>query len=115
MWQGRKTCRLLFPDANSDALGCAANAAGIPKAAGPLVSKEQLARRQAITRTWPWLLANDCQYLREISDCFYDLVCNGKMSLKELIGYVRSVEPDCVAESQTHPEQSLLQESMPVP
>jgi len=37
------------------------------------------------------------------------------MSLKELIGYVRSVEPDCVAESQTHPEQSLLQESMPVP
>lgn len=44
---------------------------------------------------WPWLESNDNAMLEEIANLFDTKVCNGRMTLDQLIEYIAQIEPPC--------------------
>lgn len=91
---GSATCKMEPGDWNSCALGCAMNAEGIRQYPDP----GGLGRSAESTILWPWIWVGspggnsfaETIWLRFDSD-----VCRGRMSLEQLVDYVRSIEPNC--------------------
>lgn len=94
MLLGSVTCKMEPGNLDSCALGCAGNAVGIP-------SVEQIGfkpRWIAISERWPWIrdeVEPRYTYRAAIWGAFDGPVCNGRMTLEQLVDYVRSIEPDC--------------------
>ena len=65
------------------ALGAAAQAVGIRP------------HHEDICAYWPWLAVDDCGPMCTIAAWFDDRVCNGKMTMDQLIKAVRQEEPAC--------------------
>jgi hypothetical protein len=82
-------------DIDSCALGAAANACGIERFDGTYK------RIDAIIKDWPWLGFKSghnryfSKYLNDIVTKFDYQVCEGKMTLEQLVDYVRYIEPEC--------------------
>lgn len=116
---GSTTVQMVATDWNSCALGAAANAIGLPKQITHFkkvnnhIQPETLNPRNiAIRKVWPWLGENSSPinlvqfedttlhivrttWMVQIWARFDYGVVEGKMTLEELVDYVRSVEPDC--------------------
>jgi hypothetical protein len=91
---GRVTCVLEKGNWNSCALGCAANAVGIPQ-----WGNAGRDRYVPILAYWPWLDRPcpcgrcDCSAARHIWSMFDDKVCFSEMTMEQLIDWVRLHEP----------------------
>jgi hypothetical protein len=98
---GMQTLRFSPGDINSDILGAAANAVGVSPAGEPGESIQ--ARYEGLVDQWPWLarqipVEGEDYYrtcLMEISYRFDQQVCGGKITLNDLLDYVRAIEPAC--------------------
>jgi len=74
---------------NHCALGMAANAVGIKKCA----DASYPSRFELILNYWPWLF--NTTYWNHIAGAFNEQVCRGKMTLEQLVDWVRAAEPAC--------------------
>lgn len=94
---GSTTCRLEPMNLNHCALGCAANAMGMPK--HEPFTKRAWDRVNAIHKEWPWIIRSPGgvreEYGFQITRMFDGEVCLGFKTLEQLVDWVRSVEPDC--------------------
>ena len=92
MMLGSVTCRMERGNWDSCALGAAANAVGIPMGAG---------REALIREEWPWLTEehtpNWWSLEAAITWRFDQAVCKGRMTLEQLIDWVRENEPPLLA------------------
>lgn len=86
---GSTTCKMEPCDWNSCAIGSAGNAIGVPQG----VENFGIDRSDKLFTAWPWI-AGDLYWLG-IADRFDNQVCEGKMTLEELVDYVKSIEPSC--------------------
>lgn len=105
MMLGSVTCKMERGNWEACGLGCAGNALGI--AAGDGSNSFGNPRVQAIFQQWPWLrpasvFGNACleteslpYFGGKIARLFDEEVATGKMSLEQLVDYVRSIEPSC--------------------
>jgi hypothetical protein len=72
-------------------LGVAAKAVGVfPEGYS---CHQEIADR--IMDEWPWLRANEAEGLRKIMKLFDWRVCDGDLTLNDLIYFVRQIEPPC--------------------
>lgn len=88
---GAATCVMQAGDMNTCALGAALNAIGVAQGT-------QRLRWQALCDTWPWTeeyMNRQDKWHCAIYRAFDGPVCGGKMTLEQLVDYVRSIEPDC--------------------
>jgi hypothetical protein len=101
---GSSTCLMKPGDWNSCALGCAANAVGMPQAIfnfdNRIIYKmpDGHSRREWILNEWPWLRNKDKtggDFAVRIYMRFDYGVCDGNLTLEQLADFVKSVEPDC--------------------
>lgn len=96
MMLGSVTCKMVPGNWNSCAIGSAANAVGIPN-----WGNEGIGRHVLIWQYWPWLgslCSCGCgSFGSHIWNAFDDNVCKGKMTIEQLIDWVRSVEPELLA------------------
>ena len=95
MMLGSTTCKMEAGDWNSCALGCALNAEGVRQYAG----RDGYGRSIETNDRWPWIwgLIDDegTTFAEQIWTRFDFQVCDGRMTLEQLVDYVRSIEPDC--------------------
>lgn len=94
MMLGSTTCKMVPGDWNSCALGCAGNAVGIEEYA----TFQGRGREEVIAIKWPWIEARNDDGNRWMGEIWYRFdhdVCDGNMTLEQLVDYVRSIEPEC--------------------
>ena len=99
---GSATCKMVAGDINSCAYGAALNAMGVEKA--PVENDmdwfiDGQSRMEAIKQLWPWTYGNSPISISPLAQTiwqkFDDEVCGGKMTLEQLVDYVRTIEPEC--------------------
>ena len=103
MMLGSTTCKMIRGDWNSCALGCAGNAIGIPQATIRssglyLIDDDRTSRSTLIKFAFPWIMDRSKDgYSHEMAiwERFDFDVIEGKMTLEQLVDYVRSIEPEC--------------------
>jgi hypothetical protein len=101
---GAATCKMESANINYCAYGAALNAAGIAQCN---LQDNWGIRYIAAVDLWPWIAANDPkrrvqQNLVPFNDLGNSIwqkfdyeVCGDKMTLEQLVDYVRSIEPNC--------------------
>lgn len=95
---GSTTCKMVPCDIDFCAIGAALNALGIPKSLDLCLAPVRH-RGNIAMRIWPWLSkpshpsVHTWSYFNLIAFRFDNQVCNGLMTLEQLVDYVRSVEP----------------------
>lgn len=92
MMLGSTTCKMLPGNMNSCAFGAALNALGVPQ------EEPSYMRYTPLRKHWPWLTEDESRLsepAKEIYGRFDFNVCQGLMTLEQLVDYVRSIEPAC--------------------
>lgn len=92
MMLGSVTCKMVPLNMNSCAFGAALNALGVPQ------EEPSYMRYPSLRRLFPWLIDDESRLsdqAKEIYGRFDYEVCEGEMTLEQLVDYVRSIEPDC--------------------
>lgn len=92
---GAATCKMEAGNINSCAYGAALNAMGIPLEVDGM--QDGGPRYFAIEGLWPWTVDGELWHREaaKVITLFDSRVCDGRMTLEQLVDWVRSVEPDC--------------------
>lgn len=95
MMLGSTTCKMEAGNINTCAMGAALNAMGVRPCARHGCDWHRV---EMMCELWPWLAGNRgwiAPQATNIIQRFDYQVCEGLMTLEQLVDYVRSIEPDC--------------------